>query len=257
MLRPKLPGPTSFGPGFGLAAARVLRRAQRIASRMNRFGPAEILAALSETRGPTRRILSPKTASKGLLAFLPAPDVGEALLFAVPDPLGQQIVDTASDWAAAKGRRARPPDLLLAALCQGSPICRSLLKAAGLPFDGLYEQAERLVALPPEVSGALSPIRGAAVLSDEARETFWLRQERLASTGAVGDGPSAKDPVKAIGAEYDAVVRYASAHRLGDSETRALLAWHLAEVNSQLGTAPRRHPQVVPLRTPQDLQNRE
>jgi hypothetical protein len=215
---------------FSERGVAAIGRAGELA-RSGAVGPAHLLAAVLEVSGPLGEMAAvahAPGAPKGRGRAGPAPE--RVIHF---DSMSRQAVSSAGAWAAKRGTRAGPEDLLVVLVDQHSPSVVAALARMGPDSDRLRQAALRLLGLPDEYGTvALDPLQAAGSadrsalgiedLPGDAWAALQDRQRRL----PVHRVRRGSDWAAVVINEQRAVLKLSARQGLSPDETHSLLHHH-------------------------------
>jgi hypothetical protein len=209
----------------------AVRRAGDLARRSGAVNPSHLLAAVLEVSGPLGEMAG--------VAHAPAParrspdDRPAAGGVVHYDRLAHQAIASAGAWAARRGLKAGPEELLIVLVDQHSPSAVAALARMGPDSDRLRQAALRMLGLPDEYGPvALEPLPPAGrdheslLEIEELPPDIWATLEARQARLPIRRVRHRMDWAAVVVNEQRAALKLARRNNLSHDQTSALLHHH-------------------------------
>lgn len=219
---------------FSEGGGSALRRAADLAHRSGAVTPAHLLAAVLEVSGPLREV-----ATWAHAPLLQPAGKGQSH-DEVPvhyDMLAHQAIDSAAAWAARRGAKATPEDLLIVLMDQHSPSVVAALARMGPESERLRRAALLTLGLPEGYGPVtLEPLKPMAAHDrpplglDELPAGVWAEAEQRHGRLPLRRIRRLSDWQAVAINEQRAALKIAAGMSLSPDETYSLLHHHMRAV---------------------------
>lgn len=216
---------------FSEQGATAVRRAGELARRSGAVSPAHLLAAVLEVSGPLGEVAAvPHAEPSPKPRHGSQPPSAEVVHY---DTLARQALGSAATWAARRGARAGPEDLLVVLVDQHSPAVVAALARMGPEADRLRQAALRMLGLPDAYGPvALEPLPPAGSVDRDALgiedlpEEVWAAMEDRQRRLPLHRVRRRSDWSAVVINEHRAAAKVADRQRLTLDEKHALVHHH-------------------------------